>query len=471
MTPDVLELDATGVLSAMEGLVDRQWQGEVDMLRLALQWADLHGDAPGGPRVPGGDHLMLFGGEGTPLVRELVWAELAVVMRRSDIAVRHLGADALDLRHRLPLTFQAVQDLRLPVWVARKVAAMSRGLDKDVVRLVDVAVAAAADQAPGRVIAIAEAKVIEADPDAHRARLAADAAKVGVRHSHAKPGSTIDAADGEPATQRVTLKLPKGAALGFGAAVDELADAIHNQLPADERDTVTRGELEVMAVELISNPHAATAFLDSTNDAAPSEAEPARLPKRPKTPATLYVHVSDLTLTGVVDGVARVEGMGPMLLEQLAELLQHREIQLQPVIDLNQSAAVSGYEHPALVKHRTLLRMLGDAFPHSATMGYRRLDIDHPTPYLPPSRGGPPDQTGDHNAAPLTRTHHRIKTHVPGYQVRQLALGAYRWVTPHGLARVVTPSGTRKVELLRDAEGRVIGEIYSGPSIEFHPRE
>ncbi len=43
-------------------------------------------------------------------------------------------------------------------------------------------------------------------------------------------------------------------------------------------------------------------------------------------------------------------------------------------------------------------------------------------------------------------------------------------MTPHGLARVVTPSGTRKVDLLQTDDGHVIGEIYHGPRIEYHPR-
>ena len=147
----------------------------------------------------------------------------------------------------------------------------------------------------------------------------------------------------------------------------------------------------------------------------------------------------------------------------------HREITVLPVIDLNQVHAVNGYEHPTLVKHRTLLRTLGDVFPHSTNTGCRRLDHDHPTPYLPPDRGGPPGQTGDLNDGPLTRTHHRVKTHA-GYHVRQLGLGAYRWITPHGLARIVTPTGTRNIELLRTSDGQIVGEIYPGTGVDYHRR-
>jgi hypothetical protein len=459
MTSDVLDLDATAVLTAAEDLTLEQRRQAVEDVRLVLQWADLHGDDPGEGRVLGSDQLLDYGGDGTPAVRELCWAELAVARQTGLVSMRHLAADALDLRHRLPLMWQ----------LARKVAAMSRSLGKDVVGVVDVAVAAAADQSPGRILSIAEAKVIEADVEAHRARLADDAAKVGVRLSHSRPGDAVDALGGEPATRRVTLKLPVGAALGFDATVADVADAIQDQLPEAERDRVTRGELEVKAVELLSNPHAAAAFLDAADGEPDADGMPAELPKPKKGPATVYVHVSDLVLGGRAEGVARVEGLGPMLLEQVTELLEHRDVTLQPVIDLNHTHAVNGYEHPTAVKHRTLLRTLGDVFPHSTNIGYRRLDHDHPTPYVAIDEGGPPGQTGDHNDGPLTRTHHRVKTH-QGYQVRELALGAYRWVTPHGLGRVVTPRGTARVNLIRGPDGDVVGEIYDGPRINYCPR-
>ncbi len=53
-----------------------------------------------------------------------------------------------------------------------------------------------------------------------------------------------------------------------------------------------------------------------------------------------------------------------------------------------------------------------------------------------------------------TRRHHRAKTH-RGYSLRQLDISAYRWTTPHGLGRLVTPTGTREFEPLG-----AIGELY-----------
>ena len=51
-----------------------------------------------------------------------------------------------------------------------------------------------------------------------------------------------------------------------------------------------------------------------------------------------------------------------------------------------------------------------------------------------------------------------------------IALGTYRWVTPHGLARMVTPRGTAKIRLIRGPNGDIAGEIYTGPRVDYHPR-
>jgi hypothetical protein len=67
--------------------------------------------------------------------------------------------------------------------------------------------------------------------------------------------------------------------------------------------------------------------------------------------------------------------------------------------------------------------------------------MDHPRPFDP---HGPPGQTGDHNAAPLGRRHHRAKTHL-AYQCRQLSLGRYLWSSPHGLQRLVDATGTHEL--------------------------
>ncbi|WP_436702241.1 hypothetical protein [Nocardioides sp. BYT-33-1] len=492
MARDLDDLSAAELLAAAESNLAARRRAEVDQLLLVLAWCDRNGDDPQSrpgavPVARGGDRLVRLGGDGTPEVAELCLAELAIALQAGHVGTRHLAAAALDLRHRLPLVWERVLDLAVPAWLARKVAAMTRELDREAVRLVDAAVAAAVSQSPGRILRIAEAKVIEADRAAHLARIEADAKKTGCWLSRPRPGDILDPSavgGGEAATRRISAKLPAGAAVELDAVIDDLADALeaHQQRTEDEQPA-TRAQLRAEALALLADPHAAAAFLDGLGEPTPAPAAaptpaPTPAPRKATRPrkAVIHVHLSALALTGALSGVARVEGLGPFLLEQLGDLLRRRDITLQPVLDLAGVTSGNAYEHPTVVRERAIQRMCGDVFPHSANAAGvgDRFDLDHATPYVPTARGGPPGQTGDHNAAPLTRQHHRIKTHghLPdgggGYQVRQLALTAYRWVTPHGLGRVVTSRGTTCVELIRDKDCTVVGECYpQSPGIEI----
>lgn len=470
---DLVDLDPAAALAAVEARVAARRAGEVEDLLLVLQWCDLHADDPQAqpgavPRSRGGDRLVQVGGEGTPPVAELCFEELAVARAAGAIATQHHAGDALDLRHRLPQLWSAVRRGEVEPWVALKIARMARQLGKDHVGLVDTAVARVVHQPPGKLLALAEAKIIEADLDLHRAKLAADARRTGVWTSRPKPGEVVDDLTGEPATLRMSAKLPGGVILRAEENIEDLAEAIYDHSDPDpDGARPSSDECRAAAFEmLMTRPDQAAAFLASLDPAASDDAPAPLPPRRKRKPATLMVHVTDRVLCGQ-PGVARVEGLGPVLLDQLGELFEGRDLHVQPVIDLGAVSVVNGYEHPTAVKMRTLLRAGGDVFPHSNSRGTARLDHDHPTPYRP---GGPPGQTGDHNDAPLTRRHHRAKTHL-GYQCHQLALGAYRWITPHGLARVVTPLGTRTVEIIHDDHGNPIGEIYDGPAIDYHPRE
>jgi hypothetical protein len=139
--------------------------------------------------------------------------------------------------------------------------------------------------------------------------------------------------------------------------------------------------------------------------------------------------------------VARVEELGPLLVDQVVRLLAHAHVEIKPVVDLADQIRVNAYEHPELVKERVHLRTVGEVFPHASRVS-RRTDMDHPVEY---DEHGPDGQTGDHNAAPLGRTHHRAKTHL-GYRLRQLGPDDYVWRTPHGLFRRVNHTGTHPLD-------------------------
>jgi hypothetical protein len=430
---------------AEQTVLDRR-AADLRDLQDALEWCGLNsGDPQAEPNaVPvamGGDHLTRYGGDGTPDVSELCVGEYAIARRAGVRATANLMGDALDLAYRFPQMWAKAPELLCEVWVLRKVASMARRLTKDQCVLVDEAVAEALAESPGRILAIAEAKVIEADTRAHLDRVLANNRRRGVWFPKPLPGEQLQW-DNLPGSQRLAARLKPGQAADLDHTLDRIADYLADEYAVDADDDMpTRDQLRAEALAFLANPQAAAAML------AEAEAEPENtiVPQdqarkdRTARKAAVCVHV-DADVLAEGEGVARVEDLGPILVSQLSELLDGAEITLAPVIDLRDLVSVNSYEHPGSMKTRTEHRTAGcDVFPHSThAAGRGRLDHDHPVAYVP---GGPPGQTSDLNDAPLTRRHHRHKTHL-AYQVRQTGPGHYEWTTPHGLRRVVDQTGT-----------------------------
>ncbi|WP_026181367.1 hypothetical protein [Demetria terragena] len=449
------------ILARAEASVTVRRQADVDDLNLLLIWADSHSgdpqDEPGARSVRnGGPRLVNIGGQGTPQVIDLCFAEMAIARQASEVATRNATADALDLRHRLPLIWAHTQNLRCETWVARKIARMARQLDRTAARLVDQAIADAIDQSPSRLLTIAEAKIIEADQAAHQARIQENLHQRGVWFPTPPPGSDINDTDSTAGVRTVFGRLDHADALELEQTIEDLAQLLAERGDFPDSEQPTWDQLRAESLGLLARPADALALITDNHDHG-------RHPRPARRKATVVVHLSDTTLGNKESGIARLEHLGPMLTDQLTRLLGHREISILPVIDLSQTRSVNGYEHPTDMKNRTALRTLGDVFPHSAARPEARVDHDHPTPY---QDTGPPGQTSDHNDAPLTRRHHRAKTHL-GYHVEQLGPGTYRWTTPHGLIRVVTPRGTRRVELIRSDHGEIYGDVYRSNSPGF----
>jgi hypothetical protein len=179
----------------------------------------------------------------------------------------------------------------------------------------------------------------------------------------------------------------------------------------------------------------------------------------------LYVHLSqpDLTPSNRTDdaegtggsgdgsvesrgrGVARFEGVGPVTVEQVREFFgtgaNTANIVVRPVLDLAGQVPVDAYETPDRLREAMRLLRPGDVFPFAASTR-RTLDLDHVDPYKPPGKGRPPGQTRLENLAPLTRFHHRLKTHAGGWALRTIEPGVYLWRTPHGWYYQVDATGT-----------------------------
>lgn len=176
--------------------------------------------------------------------------------------------------------------------------------------------------------------------------------------------------------------------------------------------------------------------------------------------ATLYVHVAreDLPALERQDGpstdgtgVARVEGIGPVLTEQVRDWLRHRNVRVVPVIDTaDVHAGVDSYEVPGWMRELLRLRGPAGADPWSSNLSCRK-DADHTVPYCrpappdPETTGTSPPQTRVANLGLLDRTGHRIKTHGRGWKHRQPRPGVYLWRTPHGYWCRVDRTGTHLI--------------------------
>ncbi|MDP3893752.1 hypothetical protein [Nocardioides sp.] len=484
---DTTDLDPQATLASAARTVRRRRESELDDLLLASHWAALHGEdprqGPDGERRSYGNRLVTVGGEGSPRVQEFCIGELAIAREVHPVSCEHTIADALDLQHRLPRTWERVVALEAEAWVARRVARMTRQLPLAAMGLVDRAVARAiAGQAPSRVLAICEAKVIEADPQAHQAKVDAEQRRRYVSLSR------TDAHGLRMVIARVTA----GDAVWVDAMVQRVADILAAQHPDAHRD-----ELRSLAFGWLARPAELLQLLLEHVDDAPSSGEGQSDPKeqsvseeasdtadaQPPTralafpadllealgrmnaeklrpSATLHLHLHEAAVAGTTAGVARVEEIGPVLLAQLIDLVGHAHVTVKPVVDLADRVTVNAYEMPEAVRERTWLRhACADYFPH-ATGVRRGLDADHPEPYDP---HGPPGQTGVHNAAPLGRRHHRWKTHA-GYTARQVGDCRYVWRTPHGQFRLVDHLGTHHLD---HDQGEMMLDAPTGVDLYF----
>lgn len=114
---------------------------EARQLVLAAAWADAHDPPVGslfGPRV---ERARCFGGDGTPEVAEFCVAEFAALQGLSFSSGRAMIADALDLRHRLPMLWTQVRAGQVRAWKGQKVAQATRPLAADAAAEVDAAIA------------------------------------------------------------------------------------------------------------------------------------------------------------------------------------------------------------------------------------------------------------------------------------------------------------------------------------------
>ena len=431
---------------------------EVQELRLVVQWAVLH-DHPRDERDP----MLTPGGDGTPSIREHAIPELAMARETHPATTRALIADGLDLIHRLPLTWAVVEAGECEPWVARRVAVISRSLLSEQVRRVDRAVAKAIrGHAPSTVLEVARAKVIEADPETHAAE------RERIRHQRYV---TLSRAD-EFGYRHLVARVTAGDAAWIDAMVDRVAEILRATMGHDHNHDELRSlalgwlarPVELLKLLLEHTESGTDAPVWAPEDTAETIARFCALPTsrlaQLRNRGRLFVHITDAALRSGV-GVARVEGVGPIDVQQLHEVLGNAAVTVTPVLDLALRRRVDAYEHPEVVKDHVWTQTGGDCFPFSPRTATRDgVDYDHAIPY---DDTGPPGQTGPHNSGPLRRRHHRAKT-FGGYTSRVAGPGRFLWRTPHGQAFLVDHTGTTRLAV---AQADAIAEAPEGVEIYF----
>lgn len=419
---------ATGDQEVLDAAVAALWarrEADVALLRAAAEWGERHPatalDCAGwGERDLHGEGVTPLAGPGAPLVAEFAPIELAAALGWSYEATLQLMGDALELKHRLPRTWERFVDHDLPVHLAREAARATRDLDRWTARDADRMLTwDPAHLNPTRIRRLVDEARMYADPD--RAAAAEEEA-LAARKVEVRDG-------GAPGTTDVAMVLDTVDALAFDARLSEVAEVL-----AAMGDTATLEVRRAKAVGVLADPHRALGLLAGDLDAASST-------PRLGSAAVLYLHVDAQDLQDLDGAVVTSDRLGPVTARRIAEWLAGSRVSVRPVLDPAALRPVDAHDPPAAVEEAVRLRDVCCVFP-GCRRSSRRADLDHIDPYVPLADGGPPGQTSPESLAPLCRRHHRAKTH-GGFRYRRLPDGDYEWTLPTGRV-VISPSPGRR---------------------------
>ncbi|QBX54913.1 HNH endonuclease [Nocardioides seonyuensis] len=427
-------------------------------LTLAAEWAGLHPPESihhaAGFTVPGCEHEEPLAGPGTPLVAEFCCAELGAVLGVSTTAAKRLIGNALELRHRLPRLWKAVQSGQVPAWRARLVAEAtahaSPALPIEAAGWVDAQVAAVAGKVGAAQLdrlvteAITRFQLDTTDPDDERSpgenRHVTIEKDIVSRCGTISVNASLDLIDALDLDHTLTHHAATLKALGSTESLDARRATALGHL--------ARTQTSLDLAGLLGHDSSAAERGSVVEDGQPtsvvepsSVAEEARQ-RRLETPAArqlvLHIHLTAAAVGGgiVFDHLGRMEeGMRLLLLDQVRSWCadSHTKVVLKPVIDLNQPLRADGYAIPDRIRERVVLRDRTCVFPH-CTRPARRCQVDHIIPYDHDavSEGRPqPGPTETANLATLCTFHHRLKTHT-GWRYTMVEPGVFEWTSPHG---------------------------------------
>ncbi|WP_344302036.1 HNH endonuclease signature motif containing protein [Nocardioides bigeumensis] len=419
--PGLDDLGPTALLDALATVDRRSRQAEADKLALAYQWAITHpATTQTGTSTWGGDSFLLtdesLGGDGCPSVEAFAAEPLAVTLEISPASARQLIADALDLRHRLPLCHAMVETLKVPAWKARRVATATNALSREAAAEVDRRLAPRLKHAGPRTIDKAIAMVIaKHQPEQHAQT--EEAATAGWEVTLFTPDTPAYAGTSELHITGDTLGLTRL----YQHACQQAAAA---GKAGDDRPLGAR-KAEALCGLVNTPPGSPDSRCATTSTTSET---------------VLYVH-ADLTdlldepaSTGSTTGIGEVEKLGPLTTAKLHDWVGHTRVKIQPVIWMNTGQAahpeptLDRHDPPERIRETVILRDKTCVFP-GCQVDARRCDLDHIEPYNP---HGPPGQTSPSKLAALCRRHHRAKT-AGLWRYTRLPTGVFEWRGPGGI--------------------------------------
>ncbi len=482
----------------------RERQAAADKAQLIAALCDVYRatDGSANPALPGSEQLISVGADGTPVVSDFLVLEIGPLLGMSEASAGMLICDVLNLRHRHPILWQAVGELKVEVWKARRIAneVARAGLPLDAALAIDEKITPYLDKLPvGPLLRKLSGMIVKADEvlAEQRAKKARRERFVRLHHDidgvstmiarMATPDAiALDTALTQAASDAILTGRPEGVDELRSEALGNLALAyLHNPGPAAEAQSAWGILTQRNSSSAEPTHHTAASIsrstrangdtsgssngVDSTNGSASadtcmslkldpgasSEGDAPDLPAQLQAPhgrrvprvAEIVIHIAQETLNDG-HGIARVEGVGPMLLDQVREVLGGcSKIRIQPVIDLNDDPGVDTYEIPDRIRRHVNLRNPVEVFPFSSRNS-GRCDLDHTSPYRhaqrkPAAKTPSSPQTRASNLGPLSRKVHRAKT-LGAWTITQPTPGTFSWTSPMGLTYTVDRTGTTR---------------------------
>jgi hypothetical protein len=367
-----------------------------------------------------GRRLVRLGADGTPLVDEALPLEIALARQTSVGAAVELIRDIVNLKTRHIYTWSAVHTAILPLWQAGRISqtCLDYDLTPEQTRTVDRILAPHLGKLSlTRTLNLLKAIIMKQAPQQWEAKANAQA-KSRYCDTHISKD--------DPGTTFISASVDTSDGIQFNTTLNRIADILHAQGDTRDRDHRRATAIGILAtpaqaLHLLNDPDLPTISKQVANSALPTN--------------QLYVHLHADNLE-TSEGIARIENIGPVLINHLTRILGHTKIRLTPVIHLNNNEPiVDAYEIPQRIREHIHLRDAYEAFPFSSRQS-RRQDLDHVQPYKPDN----PGQTRPSNLAPLSRRVHRAKTHC-NWVLTQPEPGVFEWISELGQTWRVGPDG------------------------------